>query len=230
MSYKMPEVGQRPAEFQQNMRSVLEYVDNAVESIKIMKSQIEEMGMIKIDGKEYLDKNEVNKLIANFVSKDKVNDMVLEQSKKILNNVNSEISKTKLSINELEKSFIKSSGDICNKVNNISEQISKYKKEESERFDSISFAIDKLENSGFVTTDVMTSKIEPLQLKSEAENKLNAERRSIIENVDVAIKCIEKKIPQMIEESVSDSEKRVSDSVSKSVLKSVLEKITGLMG
>lgn len=72
---KMPDVGQNPREYHENLKSVVKFITESVDRIESINKSIEGCEMIDIGGKKYLDKSEVEKMIADFASKQDVKNL-----------------------------------------------------------------------------------------------------------------------------------------------------------
>lgn len=80
---KMPEVGQNPREYHENLKSVVRFISESVSRIESVNKSIEECEMIDIGGKKYLDKSEVEEMISDFASKQDVKKLKVSTSKLI---------------------------------------------------------------------------------------------------------------------------------------------------
>lgn len=98
---KMPDVGQNPREYHENMRDVVRFISESVSRIESVNKSIEECEMIDIGGKKYLDKSEVEKMISDFASKQDVKKLEDSTSRLISENLKSVA--TKKEVNQLSE-------------------------------------------------------------------------------------------------------------------------------
>ena len=221
---KMPEVGQNPREYHENLKSVVKFITESVNRIESINKSIEGCEMIDIGGKKYLDKSEVEKMISDFASKQDVKKLEESTSKLIDEKLKPAATKADLkSSNEDAKKAIKGN------------------------YDSLLQKVEDVKSVKHISMSDVNEALKPYEMTQDVNGKIKSCRDTMGESYDLYTKSLDKKLSS-VESGVSEFkksqslaydklEKETSKSIietgqklEKSILKKVLDKISKLMG
>lgn len=245
---KMPEVGQNPREYHENLKSVVKFITESVNRIESINKSIEGCGMIDIDGKKYLDKSEVEKMISDFASKQDIKRLG-ESTSKLISDKTKDLATTK-QVNDskvkVEKLIDEKLKPLATKkeVGEVGESLSK---SASSKYHELSEKVDDIKSIKHLSMSDVNEALKPYELTKDVNGKIKSCRDTMGESYDLYVKSLDKKLSS-IESGVSefkksqslaydklekDTEKSIIESgqkLEKSILKKVLDKISKLMG
>lgn len=221
---KMPEVGQNPREYHENLKSVVKFITESVNRIESINKSIEGCEMIDIGGKTYLDKSEVEKMISDFASKQDVKKLEESTSKLIDEKLKPAATKSDLkSSNEDAKKAIKGN------------------------YDSLLQKVEDVKSVKHISMSDVNEALKPYELTQDVNGKIKSCRDTMGESYDLYTKSLDKKLSSIesgvdefkksqslaydkLEKETSKSIVEAGQKLEKSILKKVLDKISKLMG
>lgn len=200
---KLPDIGQNPREYHDNLKSVVKFIQDSVNRIESLNKEIKESKVIEIDGKKYLDEAEVKKIVSDSIASAV---KPLASKADVCKEFRSEIASTvkPLATKELVMSKIESQKEISDK-----------------RHESALNEIAILKQAGFVSRKELDSALKGYQTSKETDGKIKSCRNTMEDNYLNHSKIVDSKL--------SDFDSKI-DKVEKSILKTVLDKISKLMG
>ena len=221
---KLPELGQNPREYHDNLKNVVKFIEESVVRIESLNQKIDGCGMINIGGKRYLNKSEVEQMIKDFAKSSDIKSLETRVTKSV-----DEKLKPLATKDAVSKEIAKINGGIKNGL------------------DTLSKSIDELKAVKHLTVNDIKEELKPYELTKHVDGKIKSCRDTMGENYENHAKGVDKKVSQItadvetFKESQSlaheklkdDTEKNIkseSEKIEKSILKKVLDKISKLMG